>query len=407
MDSSYQVIDEVSAERTENGMNMHEFNLVDNGQSALHMTHRPEYVSTAEITNQSSSRGYIINMGFREVDIRTGETKFQWWAHPEVSLAESSTARHSLNGPYPQGWNWFHGNSADKNSEGDYLVSARYTDTVYKISGTTGKIIWRLGGLKSDFQLLGFNFSRQHDAHWIEEECSANKEVVTLLDNAGDDFVQSSEYSSGLKLELNLESMTASVAQRWIRPDEGRSQLRGNFQRLPTSGNFLAGWSDNGYISEHTPDGQLVMEAEFASTRTVTYRAYKMNFTGQPLEQPVVRAFTYGVDTDSSTTVSYVSWNGATEVNRWHFYNSTGDLIGSTERKGFETRFLSKGVESSIYAEATAADGSVLGRSELHQIELPSEWTARVDSIPKLESFESERLIQSTLLDDHGLKTEL
>lgn len=55
-------------------------------------------------------------------------------------------------------------NSVDKSSEGDYMVSARYTNAIYKISAQTGSVLWTLGGPNSDFELEpGFNFSRQHD----------------------------------------------------------------------------------------------------------------------------------------------------------------------------------------------------------------------------------------------------
>lgn len=417
MDDSYKVIKEVLPVRTESGMNMHEFNIVEGGRTALYITQRPEYVDVAELRNHSmeqraremesypSEKGIIINIGFREVDIQSGQVEFEWWAYPEVSIAESSTPVQGLGGPFPRGWNWFHGNSVDKDLAGNYILSSRYTDTIYKISGDTGKVIWRLGGLGSDFAMLdGLNFSRQHDAHWVEEECTADVEIITLLDNAGDENVQTATYSSGLKLRLDLQNMTASILQRWFRPDESRSLLRGNFQRL-SSDNYLAVWSDNAYMSEHNPDGRLVMEAEFASRRMVTYRAYKQDFVGRPTEPPIVMSFVYGIDAETSTTVSYVSWNGATEVATWNFYNTSG-LIGSTLRTGFETRFFSRGMQSMVVAEATAADGTVLGRSEPWDVELPLEWSKDV------LSGEPEQHPQGSIVDgsgpaDYPIKTEL
>ena len=376
MDSSYRIINVFTPDKTEHYMNMHELKILDSGDSALFFAQRTELVNTTDLNIPGIDMGYILNVGFRQVDVRTGETQFEWWAHPEVSLAESTRDVKNL-GPWPVSWNWFHGNSVDKNSDGDYILSARFTDAIYKISGSTGKILWRLGGTKSDFKLLGFNFSRQHDAHWIEEECSSGIEVITLLDNGGDEHVNSSTFSSAMKIELNQQTMTAAVVQRWIRPDQDRSLLRANFQRLGGTDNWLAGWSDNAYLSEHTTDGRLLMEAEFASKRMVTYRTYKMNFTGTPTEPPAVKSFVYGSDPDNSVTVSYVSWNGATEVDRWEFYNSNGDLIGDTQRQGFETRLMSNGAQSRVYAQAIAVNGSVLGRSDEYRVEIPFEWIAK------------------------------
>ena len=54
-------------------------------------------------------------------------------------------------------------NSVDKDANGDYLVSGRNTHTIYKVSGSDGSIIWRLGGKMSTFHLNSFNFSSQND----------------------------------------------------------------------------------------------------------------------------------------------------------------------------------------------------------------------------------------------------
>lgn len=94
--------------------------------------------------------------------------------------------------------------------------------------------------------------------------------------------------------ELNLNKLFTRYvtnAQR-ISPDGKRSDKRGNFQLLQ-NGNAFVGWSDNGYMSEHSPGGRVLMEAQFASKRFVTYRSYKFNFTGRPAELPALRGFVY------------------------------------------------------------------------------------------------------------------
>ena len=64
-------------------------------------------------------------------------------------------------------WEYFHVNSVDVDSDGNFLVSSRNTSTIYKIDRATGKIIWRLGGKKSDFKLgPGVRFDWQHCARW-------------------------------------------------------------------------------------------------------------------------------------------------------------------------------------------------------------------------------------------------
>lgn len=269
-----------------------------------------------------------------------------------------------------------HINSVNKNDDGDYIMSARFTNCIYKISGKDGSILWRLGGKNSSFVLENFNFSRQHDAQWLAYDDDV--EVVSFLDNAADtEGYNTSSISSALIVRLDKRAIppSAIVEQRILRPDQGISQLRGNFQILP-NGNRLVGWSDDSYITEHSREGQLLMEARFRSERFVTYRAYKSNFTGFPAEEPVLRAFAYGSELNSSLTVYFVSWNGATEVSSWRFWrdHALGDgkaFIGEAPRTGFETSFSSQGYESSVYAEAISRDGSSLGSTPSIKIFAP------------------------------------
>jgi hypothetical protein len=166
--------------------------------------------------------------------------------------------------------------------------------------------------------------------------------------------------------------MTARVLRRWIRPDKGFTHLRGNVQYLPESGNVLAGWSDRGYMSEFTSEGSCILEGDFASGRFCTYRAYKFNFKGTPTEPPVLKTLSYAGLSGEGVSTFHVSWNGATEVALWKFHGSPKNEsdsfveLGSVSKTGFETTFVSQLVRWS-YAEAIAANGTVLGKSETQE----------------------------------------
>ena len=82
--------------------------------------------------------------------------------------------------------------------------------------------------------------------------------------------------------------------------------------------------------------------------------------------------FAYRMNQRDAATVSYVSWNGATEVKRWRFYGSQDEstgyqLLGETKKTGFETVFTTDGYSMWNYVEAIGADGGVLGRSKVGQ----------------------------------------
>lgn len=278
-----------------------------------------------------------------------------------------------------------HINSVNKNNDGDYIVSARNTDCIYKVSGQNGKILWRLGGIESTFDLVDFDFSRQHDAQWIMH--GDDIELVSFLDNGGDNFGYSTSSTSAalvVRLDKTADPPRATVVERIERPDGGKSELRGNFQILP-NGNRLAGWSDNAYFTEHAPDGRMLMQAQFQTKRFVTYRAYKFPFEGFPTERPRLHANAYSAG-ESSLTVYFVSWNGATNVARWRFSRvsdeGSSSVIGEVERTGFETSFQSVGCEKRVYAEALGHDGSSLGQTEVFEVESPGGCQSSRNALP-------------------------
>lgn len=263
-----------------------------------------------------------------------------------------------------------HLNSVDKDEHGDYLISGRHADTIYKISGKDGSVVWRLGGKKSSFQLNGFTFSRQHDARF--RGMSENgRPLVSFLDNASDGIVRSATASAGYLVELDTQSkpMVARLLKSWGRPDSRLTNLRGNVQMLH-NGNTFVSWSENGYVSEFDTNGDVVLEAQWSEHRLVTYRAYKFEWTGTPVEPIACKAFAIGSSTEDVQTVQYVSWNGATEIASWIFYGASASSgshkipLGSKIKTGFETVFAAPGYWERIYAEAIDANGDVLGISE-------------------------------------------
>lgn len=273
-----------------------------------------------------------------------------------------------------------HMNSVDKNAEGDYLISSRFTSCIYKISGKDGSIIWRLGGPESDFNLMGFNFSSQHHARFRSENKTTT--VISFLNNASDmgkSNNSTANWSSAFLVALDTTTMTASLVRSWDRPDHELTRLRGAVEFLPDTNVFVS-WSDNGFISEFSMDGELIQEARFSSKRFVDYRAFKFNFTGHPAEPPVLKAFVYGASNSTITTAIYVSWNGATEIKSWRFYgtfDSSGQspsLLGTVEKTGFETVLVVAGHVKWTYAQAVTTDNQVLGRSTLEEASIMFKW---------------------------------
>jgi len=323
----------------------HEFNVLPDG-SALFTLYTPQpYDLTAFGV---STQGWIQNTYFQHLELSTNQLIFEWSPIEHVSLNESWVAPNdsevSGDGLTPTTpWDYFHINSVDQNADGDYLISARHTSTIYKISGQDGHIIWRLGGTLSNFSFSGgLNFSFQHDARFREE--NATTAIISLFDNASNGFNQSSRYSSGMIVRLDYLNNTATLLQDFVAPDQFISASQGNLQLLGPNpdwqnSNKFIGWGSNAYISEYASDGRMVLQGHFATTGAMNYRAFKHNFTSNPTDAPVLYAYAHN---ERAGTSFWASWNGATEVARWRIYgsaSSTGPwaVIDTFDKNGFET----------------------------------------------------------------------
>ncbi|KAJ5558708.1 hypothetical protein N7535_009413 [Penicillium sp. DV-2018c] len=378
VDHHYQVKNEVQPPEEEHDFNMHEFNIMDGGKTALACTYRSKTINLADF-GRPTEESWVTVGGFVELDVETSEILFEWDTFDKIALHESNMF-HSTDSPANSpGWDYVHINAVDKNEDGDYLISLRFTDTIYLISGKDGSIIWRLGGQESNFE-QDFTFSRQHDVKFVSTNDTHH--VISLMNNAADERGSVELVSSALVVALDIAAkpMTAKVIRRINRPDSGLTKLRGSARVLPND-NIFVGWSEYGYSSEHSPNGTLLMTARFDSERYSTYRAYKGEFTGRPNTPPDLVASVYGTREQDTTTLIYVSWNGATDVAQWNFYAQADEggqsvLIGTTNKTDFETMFIADGYMDFVSAEAIDAEGNVLHTSEVKRTSTPSDWKA-------------------------------
>ncbi|KGO44667.1 hypothetical protein PEX1_039360 [Penicillium expansum] len=378
VNTHYEVEKEVQPPSDVHDFNMHEFNIMDGGKTALACTYRSQVISMADF-GRPTEESWVTVGGFVEVDIETSEVLVKWDSFDHIALHESNMFHAWDNPSGSPGWDYVHINAVDKNKAGDYLISLRFTNTIYLISGKDGSVVWRLGGLESDFK-QDFTFSKQHDVKFVSSD--GTRHVISFLNNASDERGADEKISSVLFVELDTSvvPMTAKVIKRINRPDSGLTRLRGSARPLP-NGNIFIGWSERGYSSEHASNGDLLMTAQFASDRYSTYRSYKGEFTGRPAAPPDLVASVYGTNAEDMTTIIHVSWNGATDVVQWKFYAQAYDLgpsllIGTTNKTDFETMFIADGYMDFVSAEAIDAEGNIMHTSEIKRTGTPSNWKA-------------------------------
>ncbi len=269
-------------------------------------------------------------------------------------------------------WDYFHINSVDKDTEGNYLISARDACSVHKINGTDGSIIWKLDGKASSFHIhKNATFCFQHHARFLEQYDDI--EIISLYDNSahgtehgGGHEVHTAPTSSGKILKLNTTSWEAELVQDYLPPDGLLSKSQGSMQVLP-NGNTLVNWGSEGalteYLSNGTPIFHAYVDSGLLGVAVENYRAFRYNWTGLPNEEPAIVA----LSSEEGTTI-YVSWNGDTETKLWRFYTNDKEtyggktLLGEVYRTSFETKLEVPGTKlQEVSAEAVDIHGKVIG----------------------------------------------
>jgi len=282
--------------------------------------------------------GCIRDVGFQEIDIKTGELLFEWRWSVHWDITDVIMYPNGTQGSCSTPWDPFHINSVHKDDAGNYLVSSRHTSTVGYVDGRTGEFIWKLGGKENMFEDLSggvaTGISMQHHARFFE----GNRSTITLFNN-GVSLDGSKYRSKGLVVDLDFQAMTAKVRREYLSPHEKGSDSRGSMQVL-ANGHVLLGYGVNPGWSEFSKDGDILCDvhfgpgSRFGSEDVLSYRVLKREWVGRPKTRPSV----VGKGGDI-----YVSWNGATEVAVWALGEEDVDIsnygsLASVPREGFETR---------------------------------------------------------------------
>jgi hypothetical protein len=259
--------------------------------------------------------GWLWDGTFQEVDIETEDVLFQWRASEHYDFSEASRTREGHGDTADDPWDFFHINSIDKDTKGNFLISSRYYNALIYIDGRTGDIIWKLGGAGNMFTDLSdgaaTNISWQHHARWID-----HGESITIFDNAGRGDGAPIHVSRGLWIDIDQEKMTAKVRHEYWNPNPISSQSQGSVQVL-SNDRVLVGYGYNAGWTEFTTDGEPVCEVRlgpqrgFGEGEVSSYRTFKHRWFGKPLSRPSWVIYGKG------SNIGYASWNGATEIKTW------------------------------------------------------------------------------------------
>lgn len=350
LDQSYERIATVEAVGEDIEADFHEFKLTKDDTALLGSYRRTK-----------AGGKQVVESVQQELDVETNEVLTEWHSLDGVPPADSYEPQGARSA---SSFDYFHINSANLDDDANIIVSARHTWAIYKIERKTGKLLWKLGGKDSDFKMgKGTQFAWAHDA--VPE----GNGVYRIFDNAAGDkgAPKLADASRVIRIKLDEQKKTVKLLSSQEHPDAISAGTQANGQRLP-NGNLFVGWGTSGVISEFTPGGKLLFDAELPRGLD-TYRAYKSTWTGEPGTRPRVAA-----QRDGSRLRIEASWNGSTEVVRWRARTGTSarrlKAAGAKARwTDLETRFsVPAGKARFVAVEALDKNGKVLATSAAKRV---------------------------------------
>jgi hypothetical protein len=265
VNSSY---DEVATVEAGNGLSadLHEF-VVSPQDTALVTVYEERSADLSVVGGHAN--GKLLDSLLQEIDIATGKVLMQWRASKHVSLRESYIAPpHRASTPY----DFFHINSIDVDEDDNLLISSRNTWCAYKIDRSTGEIIWRLHGKKSDFSMgAGTRFQLQHHVRHHPGN------VVTIFD---DGAPQETKRSRGLEIFLDVKKRRTKLLHAYTHHPKIFTANQGSMELLP-NGNAFIGWGSVPTFTEYSTEGRVRYEGQLPS-EVSSYRAFRSPWPPPP-----------------------------------------------------------------------------------------------------------------------------
>jgi hypothetical protein len=325
----------------------HEFQLTPRGTAYL-TAYVPRPMDLSAVGGPR--HGTIYESFLQEVDVASGRVVWEWHSADHVPVTEGMTPPKS-DRPH----DYFHLNAVDVERDGNLLVSARNTHAIYEVSRRTGRILWRLGGRRSDFAFgPGARFAFQHD---VQRRADG---TISLFDNEA--TPPRADQSRGLVLRLDRRRRTAALVRAYAHPDRLLAGAEGNLQTLP-GGDVFVSWGPQRHVSELSAQGRLLFDLELPDGAD-TYQAFRFPWRGEPLDRPALAA-RHGRD---GRVTAWASWNGATEVRRWQLLaGEDPDTLAPAgppvPRRDFETALHGAAGTRWVAVRALDGAGATLGES--------------------------------------------
>jgi hypothetical protein len=326
---------------------LHEFTLTPRGTAYITAYHEVP----ADLRSVGGPKnGFVYDSVVQELDVATGDIKFEWHSLDHVPLKESPQANRepAKNATKQRPLDHFHVNSVGDAPGGNILISARNTSALYLLA-RDGHVIWRLGGTRSDFgPPAEVKFRFQHDARLHADG------TLSLFDNGA--IPKLEPFTRALVLKIDETERVAAIQKTFVHPQKISAPYEGNLQLL-SGGAAFVGWGGVPKVTEFSPGGQVRFELKLPYGDT--YRGYRLPWTGRPGCRPAVTVVGDRV---------YASWNGKTDVAFWEVLSGpdAGHLskIAGHDWAGLETAIQLETPPAAVAVRALDGHGRLLGVSE-------------------------------------------
>ena len=297
----------------------------------------------------------------QEVDVASGELLLNWRSDKQP-IPFSASRRLPTPGDPTTPWDYFHMNSINIDpSDGNLIISSRNLWQVYKVQRQTGKLMWRMGGIGSDFEID----RRAHYAFQHHVTPHANS-VYTIFDNeAGPPDVASQ--SRGLVIKVDEKRRKVHFMREYHHDPAVLSDALGSVQPL-AGGEMFIGWGESSWFTQWNARGDVLLDARLPGV--ISYRAFLQPWEATPAEPP-----RFAVERVKGRLTVYASWNGATVHRKWRVLGgaSAGALqsLQTAPVDGFEAAIVLSHSPRWLAVEALDAKGDVVGRSEALRVKRP------------------------------------
>ncbi len=207
-----------------------------------------------------------------------GRTLFSWNSLDHIPVTDCADTADIM-GNFVD---YLHVNSVIKDTDGNYIVSARHLDEIFKIDRRTGSLLWRMGGSRSrnnQFRFLNdttggfFGFSHQHTAS------RTSSGTILIFDNGN--LKPEPQVSRVVEYEVDEVNKTARRVWQYVPTPNVYVRTMGSAEELE-NGNILVGYgsaSNTMLAQEVDRDGKVQFQvANLGMNGLSSYRVHKSTF---------------------------------------------------------------------------------------------------------------------------------